>query len=100
MVFYKPQIYVGEYTQLTCSEIQTAPANTNPLARWVEAVQPWMPGGGNEAENETPDWTARAKGEKQSRSQCVTFCADRNSSGILGSDFGLCGQGCSKTQPR
>lgn len=44
-------------------EIQTAPANTNPVARWVEAVQPWMPGSGNEAENETPDWTARSKGE-------------------------------------
>ncbi|KAG4282908.1 hypothetical protein FPRO06_09581 [Fusarium proliferatum] len=43
------------------NEIQTAAANTNPVARWVEAVQPWMPGGGNEAENETPDWTARAK---------------------------------------
>ncbi|RGP72549.1 DNA repair transcription mms19 [Fusarium sporotrichioides] len=47
--------------QKAAKEIQTAPANTNPLARWVEAVQPWMPGGGNEAENETPDWTARAK---------------------------------------
>ncbi|RBR10030.1 uncharacterized protein FIESC28_09638 [Fusarium coffeatum] len=47
--------------QKAANEIQTAPANTNPLARWVEAVQPWMPGGGNEAENETPDWTARAK---------------------------------------
>ncbi|KAM0346589.1 hypothetical protein ACHAPU_005301 [Fusarium lateritium] len=47
--------------QKAAKEIQTAPANTNPVARWVEAVQPWMPGSGNEAENETPDWTARAK---------------------------------------
>ncbi|KAF9761770.1 hypothetical protein IL306_003673 [Fusarium sp. DS 682] len=47
--------------QKAANEIQTAAANTNPVARWVEAVQPWMPGGGNEAENETPDWTARAK---------------------------------------
>ena len=47
------------------SELQTAPANTNPVARWVEAVQPWMPGSnGDEAngDNETPDWTGRAKG--------------------------------------
>ncbi|KAF4965231.1 hypothetical protein FSARC_6950 [Fusarium sarcochroum] len=47
--------------QKAANEIQTATANTNPVARWVEAVQPWMPGGGDEAENETPDWTARAK---------------------------------------
>ncbi|KAF5681122.1 DNA repair transcription mms19 [Fusarium heterosporum] len=47
--------------QKAAKEIQTAPTNTNPVARWVEAVQPWMPGSGNEAENETPDWTARAK---------------------------------------
>ncbi|KAF4341393.1 DNA repair transcription mms19 [Fusarium beomiforme] len=47
--------------QKAANEIQTAAANTNPVARWVEAVQPWMPGGGNEGENETPDWTARAK---------------------------------------
>ncbi|KAF5023636.1 hypothetical protein F66182_4305 [Fusarium sp. NRRL 66182] len=47
--------------QKAAHEIQTAPANSNPVARWVEAVQPWMPGSGHEAENETPDWTARAK---------------------------------------
>ncbi|KAH7263172.1 Dos2-interacting transcription regulator of RNA-Pol-II-domain-containing protein [Fusarium tricinctum] len=47
--------------QKAANEIQTAPANTNPVARWVEAVQPWMPDSGNEAENETPDWTARSK---------------------------------------
>ncbi|KAH8686920.1 Dos2-interacting transcription regulator of RNA-Pol-II-domain-containing protein [Ilyonectria robusta] len=44
-------------------EIQTGAPNLNPVARWVEAVQPWMPGSGTEAEDgdETPDWTARAK---------------------------------------
>ncbi|KAJ3523898.1 hypothetical protein NM208_g12272 [Fusarium decemcellulare] len=47
--------------QKAANEIQTATANTNPVARWVEAVQPWMPGSGNEGEDETPDWTARAK---------------------------------------
>ncbi|KAM0436000.1 hypothetical protein ACHAPT_002892 [Fusarium lateritium] len=47
--------------QKAANEIQTASANTNPVARWVEAVQPWMPGSGHEAEDETPDWTARAK---------------------------------------
>jgi DNA repair/transcription protein MET18/MMS19 len=47
-------------------DLQSAPANTNPVARWVEAVQPWMPGSnGDEAmgeNDETPDWTGRAKG--------------------------------------
>ncbi|KAM5345339.1 hypothetical protein ACJ41O_011201 [Fusarium nematophilum] len=47
--------------QKAANEIQNVPANTNPVARWVEAVQPWMPGSGNEGEDETPDWTARAK---------------------------------------
>ncbi|KAI8662535.1 MMS19 nucleotide excision repair protein [Fusarium sp. Ph1] len=47
--------------QKAANEIQTAPADSNPVARWVEAVQPWMPGSGHEAEDETPDWTARAK---------------------------------------
>ncbi|WKT48757.1 MMS19, N-terminal [Fusarium oxysporum f. sp. vasinfectum] len=44
------------------NEIQTAAANTNPVARWVEAVQPWMPGGGNEAENETTRLDGEGKG--------------------------------------
>jgi DNA repair/transcription protein MET18/MMS19 len=46
------------------SELQSAPASSNPVARWVEAVQPWMPGhsgDGDDAEEAT-DWTARAKG--------------------------------------
>ncbi|KAH6890562.1 Dos2-interacting transcription regulator of RNA-Pol-II-domain-containing protein [Thelonectria olida] len=56
----------GQQTKIAqnaAREIQTAPANSNPVARWVESVQPWMPGSGTEAEDgdETPDWTARAK---------------------------------------
>ncbi|KAF7551629.1 hypothetical protein G7Z17_g4862 [Cylindrodendrum hubeiense] len=49
--------------QNAAREIQTGAPNLNPVARWVEAVQPWMPGSGNDAEDgdETPDWTARAK---------------------------------------
>ncbi|VUC34904.1 unnamed protein product [Clonostachys rosea] len=46
------------------SELQNAAAPTNPVARWVEAVQPWMPGsqGDDEmADGDSPDWTARAK---------------------------------------
>lgn len=46
------------------SELQSAAAPTNPVARWVEAVQPWMPGsqGDDEmADGDSPDWTARAK---------------------------------------
>lgn len=43
-------------------EIQNAAANSNPVARWVESVQPWMPGSAEAEDGETPDWTARAKG--------------------------------------
>ncbi|ODA80414.1 hypothetical protein RJ55_03372 [Drechmeria coniospora] len=42
-------------------EISTSPANTNPIARWVEAVQPWMPGTSDEAMQDDPDWTGRSK---------------------------------------
>ncbi|KAF7564082.1 hypothetical protein G7046_g78 [Stylonectria norvegica] len=43
--------------------IQNAPPNTNPIARWVEAVQPWMPGsqGDETEEGDIPDWTARSR---------------------------------------
>lgn len=54
-------------TDLSDIEIQTAQANTNPVARWVESVQPWMPGNNEEdvvEGQETPDWTSRAKGDK------------------------------------
>lgn len=51
---------------LTLPEIQGALSNTNPVARWVESVQPWMPGsnGDDLAEDgeENTNWTARAKG--------------------------------------
>ncbi|KAF4122938.1 DNA repair/transcription protein MET18/MMS19 [Geosmithia morbida] len=51
--------------QKAASELQSGSANSNPVARWVEAVQPWMPGAsGDEAMtdgDETPDWTGRAK---------------------------------------
>lgn len=45
-------------------ELQTAPPATNPVARWVESVQAWMPGTGGDSHDsqEQPDWTARAKG--------------------------------------
>ncbi|KAK7420125.1 hypothetical protein QQX98_002988 [Neonectria punicea] len=49
--------------QNAAKEIQTGAPNLNPVARWVEAVQPWMPGSATEAEDGdgTPDWTGRAK---------------------------------------
>ncbi|KAK5988962.1 DNA repair/transcription mms19-like protein [Cladobotryum mycophilum] len=52
-----------EIAQKTARVFQTAPANTQPVARWVEAVQPWMPGGSDDPTDtqETPDWTSRAK---------------------------------------
>ncbi|KAG5952741.1 hypothetical protein E4U53_000011 [Claviceps sorghi] len=52
--------------QQAAQEIETAPPNTNPVARWVESVQPWMPGNLEDDVmpdvDSTPDWTARAKG--------------------------------------
>ncbi|KFA50762.1 hypothetical protein S40293_06085 [Stachybotrys chartarum IBT 40293] len=52
-------------SQTAATELQNAPANTNPVARWVEAVQPWMPGHNGEdamdTTDDTPDWTARAR---------------------------------------
>lgn len=45
-------------------ELQTAAPSTNPVARWVESVQVWMPGSGGDSQDsqEQTDWTARAKG--------------------------------------
>ncbi|KOS19034.1 MMS19 nucleotide excision repair protein -like protein [Escovopsis weberi] len=51
---------LADIAQRTAAEIQNAPAYSNPVARWVEAVQPWMPGSNDDA-NELPDWTSRAK---------------------------------------
>ncbi|KAL7921065.1 Dos2-interacting transcription regulator of RNA-Pol-II domain-containing protein [Trichoderma austrokoningii] len=50
-----------ELAQKAARELEST-AGSNPVARWVEAVQPWMPGN-KEAEDsqETPDWTSRAK---------------------------------------
>jgi hypothetical protein len=58
-------------TYFSALELESS-AGSNPVARWVEAVQPWMPGN-KEAEDsqETPDWTSRAKGEKQLSFSCV-----------------------------
>ncbi|KAG6113463.1 hypothetical protein E4U31_000697 [Claviceps sp. LM219 group G6] len=51
--------------QQAAKEIETAPPTTNPVARWVESVQPWMPGSSEDElmqdADSTPDWTARAK---------------------------------------
>ncbi|KAG6239749.1 hypothetical protein E4U25_000373 [Claviceps purpurea] len=51
--------------QQAAKEIETAPPTTNPVARWVESVQPWMPGSSEDDlmqdADSTPDWTARAK---------------------------------------
>ncbi|KAJ6783418.1 hypothetical protein PWT90_02228 [Aphanocladium album] len=51
------------FAKQAAQEIQTAAPATNPVVRWVESVQPWMPGSGgdNEDSQEQPDWTARAK---------------------------------------
>lgn len=45
-------------------ELQIATPATNPVARWVESVQVWMPGSGGDSQDsqEQTDWTARAKG--------------------------------------
>lgn len=54
-------------TNISSSLELESTAGSNPVARWVEAVQPWMPGNKEtEDSQETPDWTSRAKGENQS----------------------------------
>ncbi|GAB0134336.1 hypothetical protein EsDP_00002713 [Epichloe bromicola] len=51
--------------QQAAKEIETASLNTNPVAKWVESVQPWMPGSSEDDvmldADSTPDWTARSK---------------------------------------
>ncbi|KAK0759732.1 hypothetical protein N5P37_007920 [Trichoderma harzianum] len=61
-VLEEDEAKLTELAQRAAKELETGPANSNPVARWVEAVQPWMPGN-NETEDaqETPDWTSRAK---------------------------------------
>ncbi|KAL6871905.1 Dos2-interacting transcription regulator of RNA-Pol-II domain-containing protein [Trichoderma novae-zelandiae] len=61
-VLEEDEAKLTELAQRAAKELEAAPANSNPVARWVEAVQPWMPGS-NETEDsqETPDWTSRAK---------------------------------------
>lgn len=48
------------------TEIEAAAPNSNPVARWVESVQPWMPGSDDDDvmrdAGDTPDWTARSRG--------------------------------------
>lgn len=53
----------SERVKLMKVELETAQPNTNPVARWVESVQPWMPSrnGDDEESSDLPDWTARAK---------------------------------------
>lgn len=64
-----------------CLELEST-AGSNPVARWVEAVQPWMPGNKEtEDSQETPDWTSRAKGEDQLitlLSSAVLYCANKS----------------------
>ncbi|RDA93845.1 hypothetical protein CP533_6391 [Ophiocordyceps camponoti-saundersi (nom. inval.)] len=47
------------------SEIESASPGSNPIARWVEAVQQWMPGSNEDDamrdDGDIPDWTTRAK---------------------------------------
>ncbi|RFU76176.1 hypothetical protein TARUN_6050 [Trichoderma arundinaceum] len=61
-VLEEDEAKLTDLAQRAAKELEAAPANSNPVARWVEAVQPWMPGN-NESEDsqETPDWTSRAK---------------------------------------
>ncbi|RCI13803.1 hypothetical protein L249_8022 [Ophiocordyceps polyrhachis-furcata BCC 54312] len=46
------------------SAIEAASSGSNPIARWVESVQQWMPGNDDDAmrdDGDIPDWTTRAK---------------------------------------
>ncbi|KAK8915683.1 MMS19 nucleotide excision repair [Metarhizium anisopliae] len=54
------------FAQKAAKEIEAAAPNSNPVARWVESVQPWMPGSDDDDvmrdAGDTPDWTARSRG--------------------------------------
>ena len=52
-----------------------------------------MPGSGHEAEDETPDWTARAKGRLGTLLDVMFANYNTCSSGISLSNFGLSEQG-------
>ncbi|KID70363.1 hypothetical protein MBR_08867, partial [Metarhizium brunneum ARSEF 3297] len=53
------------FAQKAAKEIEAAAPNSNPVARWVESVQPWMPDSNDDDvmrdAGDTPDWTARSR---------------------------------------
>ncbi|KAH6604323.1 hypothetical protein Trco_007769 [Trichoderma cornu-damae] len=61
-VLEEDEAKLTDLARKAANELETCPANSNPVARWVEAVQPWMPGASEtEGSHEGPDWTSRAK---------------------------------------
>ncbi|XWW93570.1 hypothetical protein V2A60_001504 [Cordyceps javanica] len=57
------EVKQNSFAKQAAQELQSAVPATNPVARWVESVQAWMPGTGGDSQDsqEQPDWTARAK---------------------------------------
>ncbi|PHH81304.1 hypothetical protein CDD82_1048 [Ophiocordyceps australis] len=62
-VLEEDETKLSKIAQRAASDIQSAPANSNPVARWVEAVHPWIPGNSDAVvdEPEATEWTSRAK---------------------------------------
>ncbi|EXF73011.1 hypothetical protein CFIO01_11772 [Colletotrichum fioriniae PJ7] len=48
-------------TQEAASEIQSAPRPSNPVARWVESIRPWMPSANEDQDDGDGDVIARSK---------------------------------------
>ncbi|OHE93582.1 hypothetical protein CORC01_11081 [Colletotrichum orchidophilum] len=48
-------------TQEAASEIQLAPRPSNPVARWVESIKPWMPSANEDLDDGDGDVIARSK---------------------------------------
>lgn len=71
-VLAEEEAKLNTLAQQSASELAKAPSTSNPVARWVEAVQPWMPSAGGDDEMgdsfESTNWTARAKGSSFYRS--------------------------------
>ncbi|PHH62379.1 hypothetical protein CDD81_7175 [Ophiocordyceps australis] len=62
-VLEEDEAKLSKIAQRAASEIQNASVDSNPVARWVETVQPWMPGENDAVigDTEATEWTSRAK---------------------------------------
>ncbi|OHW92482.1 DNA repair transcription protein [Colletotrichum incanum] len=60
-------------TQEAASAIQSAPRPSNPVARWVESIRPWMPSANDDQMEDGED--GEASGDVIARSKALSFLA-------------------------